>query len=93
ALRTAIQKDAQGPQKAAPVGASLAIKPVLAVLAEHGDQVQQEKARQVLEKMSGKDRLRLAVESAEGRLRLRIEIQQDVLAVMALTVLTASGQQ
>lgn len=93
ALRKAIQKDAEGPQKVAPAAASLAIKPVLAVLAEHGDQTQKEKARQVLEKISGKDQLRLAVDSAEGRLRLRIEIQQDVLAVMALTVLTATAQQ
>ncbi len=93
ALRMAIQTDAQGPQQVAPLGARLAIQPVLAVLAEHGDQTQQQKARQVLEKISGKDQLRLAVESAEGRLRFRIEIQRDVLAVMTQTVLTASAQR
>jgi hypothetical protein len=82
-LRQAIEKDAQGPQQAAPAQIHLAVKPVLAVLAEHGNQNQQEKARQLLEKMSNKDRLRLAVESAQGRMRLRLEVQQDVLAVLA----------
>jgi len=82
-LRQAIEKDAQGPQQAAPAQIHLAVKPVLAVLAKHGNQNQQEKARQLLEKMSNKDRLRLAVESAQGRMRLRLEVPRDVLAVLA----------
>lgn len=83
ALRSAIQKDAQGPQKVAPVQVRLAAKPVLAVLAEHGQPAQQKKARQLLGKISNKDQLRLAVESREGRFQLVLEIQRDVLAAIA----------
>lgn len=82
-LRQAIQKDAQGAQPVAPMAAGLAIKPLLAMLAEHGQPDQKEKARQWMEKISGKDRLQLALESCQGRLRLRLQIQRDVLAVLA----------
>jgi len=82
-LRKAIEKDAQGPQQVPPAQIRLAVKPFLAVLAEHGDPNQQQKAQQLLEKMSNKDRLRLAIENNQGRLLFRVEAQRDVLAVLA----------
>ncbi len=83
-LRKAIQRASEGPQKVvAPLGASLSVKPILAVLAEHGTDTQRNRASQLLEKISSKDHLRLAVESTEGSLQFRIEVERDVLAILA----------